>query len=67
MATQAEASPYLKLPEVAERYRTTDAVVRYWRHIGYGPKAVKVGRRLLYPRSEIERFDRELRKLAEAV
>jgi hypothetical protein len=57
---------YLTLPEVAERYRTTVAAVRYWRHIGYGPRAVKVGRRVLYPVAEIERFERETRALAGA-
>ncbi len=57
---------YLTLLEVAERYRTTEAVVRYWRHNGYGPKGVKVGNRVLYPQAEIERFDRELRARAAA-
>lgn len=46
--------------EVAERYRTKPGTVRYWRHIGYGPKGVKVGRRVLYPHAEIQRFDSEL-------
>jgi hypothetical protein len=51
---------YLTLPEVAEHYRTTEATVRYWRHTGYGPRGVKLGTRVLYPRAEIERFDRQL-------
>jgi hypothetical protein len=51
---------YLTLQEVVEHYRTTENNVRYWRHLGYGPKGVKVGRRVLYPRAEVERFDREL-------
>jgi hypothetical protein len=50
----------LTLLEVAERYRTTEAVVRYWRHLGYGPKGVRIGRRVLYPLSEVERFDKEM-------
>jgi DNA-binding transcriptional MerR regulator len=50
----------LTTAEVAERYRTAEATVRYWRHIGYGPKGVKVGRRVLYPVAEIERFDASL-------
>lgn len=58
---QAPQDPeYLTLPEVAERYRTTEATVRYWRHNGYGPKGVRLGTRVLYPRAEIERFDRQL-------
>ncbi|WP_433464363.1 helix-turn-helix transcriptional regulator [Spirillospora sp. CA-128828] len=51
---------FLTVPEVAERYRTNENTVRYWRHTGYGPKGVKVGARVLYPRAEIERFDREI-------
>lgn len=65
----AEQTPdaYLTVPEVADRYRTTVPVVRYWRHTGYGPKGVTVGRRVLYPRAEIERFDRELCRRAEVL
>ena len=55
---------YLTLPEVAERYRTTEGTVRYWRHCGYGPKGVKLGTCVLYPVAEIERFDAELARQA---
>jgi hypothetical protein len=54
------APVYLTTAEVAERYRTAPGTVRYWRHIGYGPKSVKVGRRVLYAIAEIERFDARL-------
>lgn len=60
VSTAEPESDYLVVDEVARHYRTTEATVRYWRHIGYGPRAVKVGRRLLYPRREVERFDREM-------
>ncbi len=46
--------------EVAELYRTSPATVRYWRHMGYGPKGRKVGRRVLYERSEVESFWNDL-------
>ena len=46
--------------EVAELYRTSPGTVRYWRHIGYGPKGRKVGRRVLYERSEVEAFWNDL-------
>ena len=59
-ATDGDKPTYLTLNEVAEHYRTTEATVRYWRHKGYGPKGVKVGARVLYPLSEIDRFDREI-------
>jgi hypothetical protein len=46
--------------EVAKRYRTSEATVRYWRHIGYGPAGVRVGRRVLYSGEALEAFDREV-------
>jgi len=55
-----QEAEYLTLLEVAERYRTTESVIRYWRHVGYGPKGLVVGRRVLYPISEIHKFDRSL-------
>ncbi len=57
---------YLTTAEVAELYRTSPSVIRYWRHAGTGPKGVLVGKRVLYPRAEVERFDRELRERAGA-
>lgn len=52
---------YLTTSEVAKRYRAAESTVRYWRHTGYGPRGVKVGRRVLYLESELARFDRELK------
>ncbi|UOX85318.1 helix-turn-helix domain-containing protein [Amycolatopsis sp. FBCC-B4732] len=60
MSTTATEAKFLTLPEVADRYRTTAATIRYWRSSGYGPKAVKVGRRVLFPLSELEAFDQRL-------
>lgn len=42
--------------ELAEICRTSQETVRYWRHIGKGPRGVKVGRRVLYARAEVERW-----------
>jgi len=50
---------YLTTEEVARRYRTTPGTVRYWRHIGYGPRGIKRGRRVLYDAAELERWDAE--------
>lgn len=66
IAGRDRLADYLTTAEVAARYRTVDATVRYWRMINYGPKAVKVGRRCLYPLVEIEKFDAELTKKVEA-
>jgi hypothetical protein len=43
--------------DVAARYHTAASTVRYWRHIGYGPKGTKVGRRFLYPETALREFD----------
>ncbi|MCI3272118.1 helix-turn-helix transcriptional regulator [Streptomyces cylindrosporus] len=56
----SEANGYLTTKDVAARYRTAPSTVRYWRHIGYGPKGIKVGRRILYAPAEIQRFEKEL-------
>lgn len=50
--------------DVAKRYRTAPGTVRYWRHIGYGPKGVKNGRRVLYSTAELKRFDAWLHEQA---
>ena len=57
---QASTAEFWTIDEVAAHYRRTVATVRYWRYTGYGPKGKRVGQRVLYPRTEIERFDREI-------
>lgn len=47
---------YLTTAEVGALLRTPPETVRYWRHIGHGPKSFKVGRRVLYDAAEVERF-----------
>ncbi|WP_199570990.1 helix-turn-helix domain-containing protein [Streptomyces murinus] len=51
---------YLTTTEVAERYRTAESAVRYWRHIKKGPLGIKVGKRVLYPEAELLRYERML-------
>jgi DNA-binding transcriptional MerR regulator len=46
----------LTTEEVAARFRTSPATVRYWRHIGIGPTGVKAGRRVLYDEAECDRW-----------
>jgi len=55
---------WVTVGELAAHYRKSVATIRYWRHIGYGPKGVQVGRAVLYPRENVEAFDRELRAQA---
>lgn len=45
---------YLTTVEVAEICRTSPETVRYWRHVGKGPKSFKLGRRVLYDEVEVE-------------
>jgi len=60
----AEQVPaYMITEEVAELLRAPVETVRYWRHIGKGPKSFKVGRRVLYALEDVEAFVREARKV----
>ncbi|ELP64356.1 helix-turn-helix transcriptional regulator [Streptomyces turgidiscabies] len=51
---------YLTTSEVAERYRTAESTVRYWRQIEKGPQGIKIGKRVLYAESELLRYERAL-------
>jgi DNA-binding transcriptional MerR regulator len=54
----------LTTKELAAEFRVAESTVRYWRQTGYGPKGVRVGRRVLYERSEVERWWRGRMALA---
>ncbi|MBA3719338.1 MAG: helix-turn-helix domain-containing protein [Nocardioidaceae bacterium] len=43
----------LTLPEVAAMLRTPPDTLRYWRHIGAGPRSGKVGRRIIYRERDV--------------
>lgn len=53
---------YFTTADLAARYRTAESTVRYWRTLDpvYGPRGVRVGKRVLYSTAEVERFDKEL-------
>ena len=40
--------------EVADLLRTNRQTLRYWRHIGYGPRSFKVGRHVLYAKEDVD-------------
>lgn len=44
---------YMTTGEVASLTRTPAETVRYWRHVGKGPKSFKLGRRVLYDRKDV--------------
>ena len=56
---QRRIREYMTTSEVAERYRTAESTVRYWRHIGYIPGGVKRGRRVLYDPAVLDAWDAE--------
>lgn len=62
----AQQRIWLTTEDLAARFRTTASTVRYWNHIGYSPKAVKIGRRCLYDLAEVERWEAERVAAAEA-
>jgi DNA-binding transcriptional MerR regulator len=43
-------------PEVAERLRVPEATLRFWRHKSKGPKGARIGARVVYRESDVERF-----------
>lgn len=49
----------LTLPEVAARLRRPVATVRYWRTLGTGPPSAKIGNRVVYRSSDLERWIEE--------
>jgi hypothetical protein len=60
VAHQEEHMDALLTPEeVAERLRRPVATVRFWRSRGIGPKGARVGGRVLYRESDIERWIEE--------
>lgn len=48
--------------EVAAIFRTSPETVRYWRHVGRGPKSFKVGRRVLYAREDVDAYRQAARE-----
>ena len=43
----------LTLPEVAAVTRTPIATLRYFRHLGVGPRSFKLGRRVVYREEDV--------------
>ena len=50
---------WLTTAELAERLRTVDSTVRFWRATGYGPRGTRIGRRVLYSVGEVRRWEAE--------
>lgn len=51
------SSEFLTTKQVSEAYPFLPAAtLRYWRHAGQGPASFTLGKKVLYRRSEIERW-----------
>jgi predicted DNA-binding transcriptional regulator AlpA len=46
----------LTTSEVGALTRAPDSTVRYWRHLGIGPRGFRIGRRVVYRRAEVLRW-----------
>lgn len=44
----------LATKQVADEYGLSEGTLRYWRHRDEGPASFRIGRRVLYRRSELE-------------
>jgi predicted DNA-binding transcriptional regulator AlpA len=53
----------LPLKEVSQEYGFPEPTLYDWRHRNVGPKSVRLGRRVFYRRSEIERWICEQERL----
>ena len=51
---------YLTLEEVVARYRgqISEGALRNWRTMRVGPSYIKIGKAVLYPVSELDRWDK---------
>ena len=38
----------LRVPDVSELTGIPEATLRFWRHVGTGPRSAKLGRRVVY-------------------
>jgi excisionase family DNA binding protein len=56
LGTAAAANPLLTLQEAADKLRTPVSTLRYWRHMGIGPRSLKLGRRVLYRLSDLDAY-----------
>ena len=48
------SADYMTTSEVADLCRTSPETLRFWRHVGKGPRSFKVGRRVLYAVQDVE-------------
>ena len=59
-ASRTESPIFLTLEKVVERYRgqVSEGTLRNWRSMRIGPSFIKIGKAILYPLEELDRWDR---------
>jgi excisionase family DNA binding protein len=54
--TVPRAPHLLTLSEAGAYLRTPVATLRYWRHLGAGPRGFRLGRRVMFRREDLDRW-----------
>ena len=50
---------FLDARQLADRWHLAVGTLSNWRSQGVGPRYTKIGRRVVYPMAEVERFEQE--------
>jgi DNA-binding transcriptional MerR regulator len=50
---QSSYDELLTITEAADLLRSPVATLRYWRHLGTGPRSFKIGRHVLYRKGDL--------------
>jgi predicted DNA-binding transcriptional regulator AlpA len=53
---------FMTTEEVAGVVRRSPETIRWFRHVGKGPRSFKIGRRVLYSRVDVEQWIAEARE-----
>lgn len=56
MSNPLAGKRWLTTDEVAEQIRVKSETLRYWRHVGKGPKGTRRGSRVFYEAAELARW-----------
>ncbi|MDP9093692.1 MAG: helix-turn-helix domain-containing protein [Actinomycetota bacterium] len=61
---RVELDELLTIGEVAAITRAPISTVRYWRHLGTGPRSFRLGRRVVFRRADLDRWMAERERAA---
>lgn len=64
MTTVNPNDMYVSTGEVAARLKIGEQALRYWRHMGQGPRSVYAFGRVLWDRADVARFEAEVQAVA---